>query len=110
MQVLFHNYFFQLCFSYASVKSGINNVAHTKHTNICIYTCRFIYDVNLKYNQSILGVAFDMVKKQKNFSIDAELLQKLKHKAVEYNLTDGELICLYIQQGLQRDSNQTTLD
>ena len=51
-----------------------------------------------------------MVKKQKNFSIDADLLQKLKHKAVEYNLTDGELICLYIQQGLQRDSNQTTLD
>ena len=51
-----------------------------------------------------------MVKKQKNFSIDADLLQKLKHKAVEFNLTDGELICLYIQQGLQRDSNQTTLD
>ena len=51
-----------------------------------------------------------MVKKQKNFSIDAELLQELKHKAIEYNLTDGELICMYIQQGLQRDSNQTTLD
>ncbi|MBR2651740.1 hypothetical protein IKD48_03035 [bacterium] len=51
-----------------------------------------------------------MVKKQKNFSIDAELLLELKHKAIEYNLTDGELICRYIQQGLQRDSNQTTLD
>lgn len=55
-------------------------------------------------------VLIHMVKKQKNFSIDADLLQELKHKAVEYNLTDGELICMYIQQGLQRDSNQTTLD
>ena len=39
-----------------------------------------------------------MVKKRKNFSIDADLLQKLKHKAVEFNLTDeedeGELIAV----------------
>ena len=77
---------------------------------ICTYVCRFIYDVELKYNQSINGGLNHMVKKQKNFSIYAELLLELKHKAIEYNLTDGELICRYIQQGLQRDSNQTTLD
>ncbi len=73
------------------------------------YACRFIYDVELKYYQSINGGLIHMVKKQKNFSIDADLLQELKHKAIEYNLTDGELICMYIKQGLQRDSNQTTL-
>ena len=51
-----------------------------------------------------------MTKKQKNFSIESELLQELKHKAIEYKITDGELICMYIKQGLQRDSNQSTLD
>ena len=51
-----------------------------------------------------------MAKTQKNFTIDVDLLDELKHKAIELKLTDGELICMYIQQGLQRDSNQTTLD
>lgn len=51
-----------------------------------------------------------MARTQKNFSIDEELLQKLKHKAVELNMYDGELICRYIEEGLKRDANQTTLD
>lgn len=51
-----------------------------------------------------------MAKTQKNFAIDSELLLKLKHKAVELNVYDGELICRYIEEGLQRDSNQTRLD
>ena len=51
-----------------------------------------------------------MAKTQKNFSIDTELLTKLKHKAVELNIYDGELICRYIEEGLKRDSNQKTLD
>lgn len=51
-----------------------------------------------------------MVKKQKNFTIEVDLLDELKHKAIELKLSDSELICMYIQQGLQRDSNQTTLD
>ena len=51
-----------------------------------------------------------MAKTQKNFAIDSELLTKLKHKAVELNMYDGELICRYIEEGLRRDSNQKTLD
>lgn len=51
-----------------------------------------------------------IVKKQKNITIEIDLLNKLMHKAVDFNITDSELICRYIEEGLQRDSNQKTLD
>lgn len=51
-----------------------------------------------------------MVKKQKNITIEIDLLNKLMHKAVDLNMSDSQLICRYIEEGLKRDDNQTTLD
>lgn len=47
-----------------------------------------------------------MVKKQKNITIEIDLLEKLMHKAVDLHMTDSQLICRYIKEGLQRDDNQ----
>lgn len=51
-----------------------------------------------------------MVKKQKNFRIESDLIQKVKFKAVELNISESELVTRYIEDGLKRDENQTTLD
>ena len=51
-----------------------------------------------------------MVKKQKNFRLDSDLIQKVKIKAVELKTTESDLVTRYIEDGLKRDENQTTLD
>lgn len=51
-----------------------------------------------------------MAKIQKNIRITEELNKKIRHKAIESNETDSELITRYIEEGLKRESNQTTFD
>lgn len=50
-----------------------------------------------------------MVKKQKNYRIETDLIQKVKFKAVELQTTESSLVTRYIEDGLKRDANQTTL-
>ncbi len=51
-----------------------------------------------------------MVKKQKNYRIEIDLIQKVKFKAVELQTTESELVTRYIEDGLRRDANQIKLD
>lgn len=51
-----------------------------------------------------------MVKKQKNFRIETNLIQKVKFKAVELQISESELVTRYIEDGLKRDENQSILD
>lgn len=51
-----------------------------------------------------------MVKKQKNFRIEDDLIQKVKMKAVELKTTESELVTRYIEDGLKKDENQSRLD
>ena len=46
-----------------------------------------------------------MVKKQKNFRLDTDLIQKVKMKAVELKTTESELVTRYIEYGLENDAN-----
>ena len=47
---------------------------------------------------------FFMVKKQKNFRIEDDLIQKVKMKAVELKTTESELVTRYIEDGLRNDN------
>ena len=51
-----------------------------------------------------------MTKKQKNYRIETDLIQKVKFKAVELQTTESELVTRYIEDGLKKDTNQITLD
>ena len=52
----------------------------------------------------------NMVKKQKNYRIETDLIQKVKFKAVELQTTESSLVTRYIEDGLKRDGNQTKAD
>lgn len=51
-----------------------------------------------------------MAKIQKNIRITEELNKKVKLQAVKSDETISELITRYIEEGLKRDSKQSTLD
>lgn len=48
--------------------------------------------------------------KQKQFRIDENLAHRFEIKAKERKMTEIALITEYIELGLRKDSNQTTLD
>lgn len=47
-----------------------------------------------------------MVKKQKNFRLEDDLIQKVKMKAVELKTTESNLVTRYIKDGLENDENK----
>ena len=51
-----------------------------------------------------------MTKKQKNYRIETDLIQRVKFRAVELQTTESDLVTRYIEDGLIRDKNQTRLD
>lgn len=51
-----------------------------------------------------------VAKIQKNIRITEKLNKQIRHQAIENNETDSALITRYIEEGLKKDSNQTTLD
>ena len=51
-----------------------------------------------------------MTKKQKNYRIETDLIQRVKFRAVELQTTESDLVTRYIEDGLSRDKNQTRLD
>ena len=51
----------------------------------------------------------ERLTKKTSFNIEVKLLRELKRQAFETDKTQTELIHTYIEEGLKRDRNQTTL-
>lgn len=52
----------------------------------------------------------EKITKKTSFNIEISLLKELKRQAFETEKTQTELLHKYIEEGLKRDRNQTTLD
>ncbi|EEE41468.1 hypothetical protein METSMIALI_00351 [Methanobrevibacter smithii DSM 2375] len=73
------------------------------------YIARLYIVVKIKYLLKINGVV-SMGFKQINFRIDDKLADELRTFAFERKTSQTALICKYIEEGLNKDKNQTNLD